>query len=1175
MATLSELLSQLNEDNYVRGRQFERICKWYLQNDPRYKLQLETVWLWSEWPEGWGPDTGIDLVAETHGGKLWAIQAKAYALEYHITKADIDTFLSESSRRVFSYRLLIATTDFVGRHAQRTLRGQEKPVGRVLLSDLSRAEIEWPASPECLIGAVHAKKRPRPHQEQAISDVLEGLTKHDRGQLVMASGTGKTLVSLWIAERLRSQRTLVLVPSLSLMAQTIREWTLNTSRDFEFLPVCSDDTVRGEDHIMSSTSELGLPATTNPEDLAKFLGRDSPTVVFVTYQSSPVVAEAVSRHWIAPFDLAISDEAHRCAGRTQGYFATILDADAIPARKRLFMTATPRYFTDRVREEAEEVECEIASMDDEAMFGPLLHKLSFAEAVAQNLLSDYQVVIIAVDNPTYLDYTEHGTIVTFDGEHTTDARILGSQLGLIKAMRSHGLRRVVSFHSRIKRAKVFSDRLPDVVRWVREDLRPEGKVWSEHVSGKMPAGQRTGILNRLADLAEDERGLVANARCLGEGVDVPALDGIAFVDPRGSQLDIVQAVGRVMRRSPEKEIGTIVLPVFIAPEKDPETALNTSAFKSVWRVLKALRAHDDVLGETLDNLRRQLGEHSGTSEVILPEKLVFDLPVTVDESFAKALRLKAVEQSTATWEFSYGLLTKYVLQHGHSRVPSTCRTENGYSLGSWVQTQRKAYRKGDLTRDRRILLEQLPLWTWGLNRAKWKAGCQYLKDFVELEGHSRVPWGYVTATGYKLGVWVNNQRTAYRAGRLSAKRRKGLESIEGWTWGTESTAKRATITEYLSRLREYVRREGHSLVPVDFVDDDGSGLGRWVARQRREYANGRLSLGRRLRLLQVPGWTWNDSGLRWEEGLELLRDYVIREGHAHVSRDYTTPDGSRLGRWLSIELGALLLGDMSDERLCPLKDILRGRSDRDWEKGLTWLRWWFQIAGHVQIPTEYVTPHGGFPVGMWVRRRQRDYVSEVLLAHQREMLDRFLGWTETCLALAERWRGRAWVGEHRAPGWVKGFKLLRRYADREGHTFVPKHYTTCDGYLLGRWVSIQRSPDSKRRLSPQKRRMLEKLPAWVWNASELPFLYEDESKAEGFACLRDYVAREGNALVPKSYVTGGRYRLGAWVQWHRSEYIGGGLPPRVIWLLEQFPGWTWHVRPPVLSQTHDINEGKK
>ena len=651
---LTSLLESLDADAKRRGDQFEAICCWFLLNDPIYRAQLKKVWLWKKWPKRWGPDAGIDIVAQGNDGQMWAIQCKAYSPSYSVKKADVDSFLSESNREVFSYRLLMATTDKIGGTAQKVMRAQEKPVGQLLLSDLRAAEVCWPTTSSDLVSSPIQSKTRLPHQRFAIKDVLSKFREgYDRGQLIMACGTGKTLASLWIHEDLESKRTLVLVPSLSLLKQTISEWLANAAEPFEFLPVCSDETVADKDAVVAHVADLGFPVTSSAAEVASFLRRRTPRVVFSTYQSSAIVAEALQD---APcLDLVLADEAHRCAGKVSSVFAHVLDGMQIRAKKRLYMTATPRHYTGRAKKIANHHDHELASMDDVELFGPVFHRLSFSHAIDRGLLSNYRVFVIGVDEERYKNEVESGTIVTHDGETITDARTLAAQIGLVRAICEYDLRRILTFHSRVKTAQQFAQSLPAVVNWMPSEDRPIGRVWAEHVSGSMSASDRNVRLDQLRQVGSQERGVISNARCLSEGVDVPSLDGVAFIDPKRSAVDITQAVGRAIRKSVGKKSGTIVIPVFVDSSQGAVDALEDSSFDTVWSVLRALREHDDTIAEKLDLLRVEIGK-SDTTKIGLPDSLIIKLPRRVGKAFAQAFRVRLVEETSDSWHQWFGLL---------------------------------------------------------------------------------------------------------------------------------------------------------------------------------------------------------------------------------------------------------------------------------------------------------------------------------------------------------------------------------------------------------------------------------------------------------------------------------------------------------------------------------------
>ncbi len=380
----SNLIATFDSDSGIRGKQFEVFVKWFLVNDPDWATQVDQVWLWNEYPERWGADCGIDLVFRHKNGEIWSVQAKCYAPNYDITKHDVDKFLSESNRKGIDKCLLIATTDRIGANARQVCDAQEKKVVRFLRANFESANVDYPAT----FSALHTAKpkaRPQPfaHQAEAIAAVGTQLLKADRGQLIMACGTGKTFTTLWIKESLAAKTTLVLLPSLGLLSQTLHEWTLAANTPFEVLCVCSDATVgkRVDDETLHCVADLAFPVTSDTGEIKAFLQRSGTKVVFSTYQSSPLLAEVQTDITISPFDLVIADEAHRCAGKASSDFSTVLDATRIRATKRLFTTATPRTYSSVLKKVAGERGVEVVGMDDVAVFGEVLYSLSFGEAI--------------------------------------------------------------------------------------------------------------------------------------------------------------------------------------------------------------------------------------------------------------------------------------------------------------------------------------------------------------------------------------------------------------------------------------------------------------------------------------------------------------------------------------------------------------------------------------------------------------------------------------------------------------------------------------------------------------------------------------------------------------------------------------------------------------------------
>lgn len=917
MHPFSQLIATFSDDNKARGTQFEKLCKWYLQTDPLYAAKLEEVWLWDEWNGRWGPDCGIDLVARDTEGKIWAIQAKCYAPHNSVTKQDIDSFLSESINPKIDNRLLIATTDGLAPNAVKVIKRQNEvvPVHQSMLTNLLDASIEWPLSLDDLSTAkVKQPYTPKPYQQIAIDQVVTKLD--DRGQLIMACGTGKTLTALWIDEELNTNTTLVLLPSLLLLSKTLSEWLTHSKEHFAFLPVCSDESIGGgTDSIQFSTSELSFPVTTDSAEIAAFLKQPQKKVIFSTYQSSAKIAEAFKSANLLPIDLIIADEAHRCAGKASSDYALILDDANIPSSKRLFMTATPKIFQAHFMKKAGESGVDIVSMDDEALFGPVLHRLTFGEAILNDLLTDYRVVVVGVDHDFYKDMIDERRLVETDTDIQSDAQSLASHIGLTKAMKDYDLKRIITFHSRVKAAKDFANNLPKVIEWMPPASRPSGEVIASHVAGDMPTSKRNQSLQALGSVEENQRYVLSNARCLSEGVDVPALDGVAFIDPRQSEIDIVQAVGRAIRLSDDKELGTIVIPVFITESDDPDEVLNSSPFKKVWGVVNALRSHDEQLGEELDHLRTQLGKRGTVGK---PDKIIFDLPTKIGQSFERAIETKLLEATTSSWDFKYGLLQQYFREKGY--LPATLTKGFGsiLSLGNWVGEQRKRFVAGDLEDSRKRRLDDLGF-IWNPLDEKWEEAYLLFGKFVEQNKHCLVPSRYLVNEN-KLGSWVVRQRKLMAKGRLDEEKISRLDSL-GFIWNP-----RAENWEDGFRILEiFVEQHGHTRVPEE-LEVDGIKLHRWVSNQRWAMNDGKLSAERRARV-EALGLDTGSKNTKytsvkleklWGEGLASLKAYKEKHGDCLVPVSYKY-DGYKLGQWVVSQRRAK--GTLTEKRVQSLDDL--------------------------------------------------------------------------------------------------------------------------------------------------------------------------------------------------------------------------------------------------------------
>jgi superfamily II DNA or RNA helicase len=928
-AELEQRISALGDENSkVVGDAFEVFVEAYLAT--HQKLQAEVVWLVGRVPQGVRQQLnlpndakGIDGVFRTRTGVLVPYQVKFRSRRKYLTYTQIAPFLGLTERAtdriVFTNSNELAE-DVKNRDAMRTVRGID--FDDLTIDDL-RAISAWLRQQPLEI----KKLDPREDQNEALAKIAATLAKSDRAHIVMACGTGKTFVGLWAAEALKPKTVLVLLPSLILLQQTLDKWSRhnNWGKDFTYLCVCSDPTVAAPDEndpVRLDATDLEFRVDTNPDEVRRFIERDTPgvKVVFSTYHSSHV-------RRLAPFDVAIFDEAHKTTGLQEGLFAHSLKDENIRIRKRLFFTATPRHYDIRHRDK--EGDFHIASMDDEAIYGPRAYTLTFGSAARQGIICNYKVVISVVDGQEVNEFALKHGITLVDGA-LIGAKWVANQIAVERAVAKTGAKRAITFHSRISTARDFSDDNP---RGIRQFL-PEFSVF--HVNGEQKSSERKQIIGWFGDASE---ALITNARCLTEGIDVPLVDMVAFIDPRHSREDIAQATGRAMRKPPgsNKKVGYVVIPLFLDRRSGEtlEEALERSEFNDVADVLNAMQEQDEDLVQII----RELQEAKGRGEIFDPSRLSEKVEVLGPSIELSALRAnicaEIVKAIGISWDEMYGCLRAYKEREGHCRVPRN-HNENGFVLGTWVDNQRQLRRKNRMPPERIQRLDELGF-VWDPHETDWEEGFRYLTLYKEREGHCLVPQRH-RENGFSLGQWVSIQRT-YRDA-ISALRRQRLDDL-GFIWDPLEAA----WEEGFRHLTIYKEREGHCRVPADHKQN-GFPLGQWVSVQRT-YRDA-ISALRRQRLDGL-GFDWDPRETAWEEGFRYLTIYKKREGHCLVPRSHIE-NGFRLGRWVAIQRReADAISALRRQRLDDL-GFIWDPFETAWEEGFRYLTVYKEREGHCRVP---------------------------------------------------------------------------------------------------------------------------------------------------------------------------------------------------------------------------------
>ncbi len=940
----------------------------------------------------------------------------------------------------------------------------------------------------------------------------------------MACGTGKTLVGLWLAEAREARRILVLVPSLALLRQTLHEWLRQTNlTKVAFQCVCSDPTVkRGTDEIQTIQSDLDFEVSTQPCQVREFLDAafDGVKIVFSTYDSAHAVASALGKK--EAFDLGIFDEAHKTAGSEAARNALALDDRRLRIRKRVFFTATPRRYSRVSRDAMGDMKV-VYSMDDPAIYGNHDYVLDFAEAARRGLVCRYKVIVsVVTSEEVNAEFLREGNVKV--KSQAVRARQVANQLALREALKTHRLNKVFSFHGSVRSAESFVSCGEEGVRQHITNLH------AFHVNGQMPTADRERVMR---DFTEADKALVSNVRCLTEGIDAPAVDMVAFMSPRRSKIDIIQAVGRAMMLSPStrKVCGYVLVPLYLELHRgeSAEDAVQRSDFSEIWNVLQAMMEQDSELSDLVGHLQEIRGRKRGFVDEGFGDRVEILGPTLHLEQLRQAISTVCLERIGSLWDYMLGELKAYVEEHGTNVVRGRLATNK--ALAKWTTFQRVRYKQSCLAADRVARLESIPSWTWQPVESRWMNGYNHLKQFVDREGHALVGGDHIEGS-FNLGSWAETQRSEFkrRGEQFPSERRRLLESLPKWLWTPSDDIWR----EAYARLQKYEKQHGHCRVKKDEVYE-GFDLGSWAAIQRVLHRKQQLSTEKILRLEVINTWSWNLLNDRWERGLDALMAFARKHKHSNIPKGIRK-HGIDLRHWVNVQRRSYALGKIDSERIARLEEVPhwewspREVAARDI---LDALRRFADRHGHCRVPRDFKV--NGIVVGQWTSNQRA--------RHNRQELTR-----DRVLEL-EALRGWSW--DAREEQWQRGYEALLRFVRREKTADIPSKYVE-DGFPLSQWCQVQRSFYKAGKLNNQRTKLLESVKKWTWDP-------HGNKWEEAFCKLKAFVAKHGHPLVPNHFVFKD-YPLGVWVANQRSFHRRGNLEQSRIAKLESLKGWEWNLR---------------
>lgn len=978
---------------------------------------------------------------------------------------------------------------------------------------------------ETITGSGRTKISKRYYQVEAVAACADGLRHGGRGQLRCACGTGKTVIAQRVAELLCPHGGLVVIlcPSVALVAQTLREWA-STNKDHVALAVCSDNTV--EDSIAYSDVDFGTAVTTNVDNISTWLRRPASAgikLIVATHLSADLVGKALLAT-NKKADLLVVDEAHHSAGNAEKHTAIVHDDRFLPAVRRLYATATPRMMKKKKAFGPDGTEVELLGMDDLRTFGPVLYNYAISTAISDGFLDDYRVVVVGVTEAEALAYLRQLPNTASNAPTGAPLHMAVAQVALARAAKEFDLQHVLAFCRSVNAAAEFSRTMHRTLAALPADRKPSRPLYVSHVHGQMDVRQRERELERLADPPQKGWSVVANVRCLGEGVDVPAIDGELFTSTKSSIIDIVQAVGRALRTSTAGPgIATLVIPALMSADPDATDFADIDAafnegFDVLFQVVLALRESDEILGSDLDHLRSII-RNDDLRQVKPLQRLLVRLPDGYDqEEMLRQITIRTVKATTSSWWERYGQLLDFKQRYGHCDVPTTGSPGDQLNLGRWTTMNRRMYKRGQLPVACVKALNEIGF-TWDRAKAQWQRNLSVAHAFYAQEGNL-VPPTEQLVNGINLSNWVANCRLKKRQGKLTDEQISECEAA-GIVWDTDER-----LWEYpLAACQKFFAEHGHLRVPDGvFYGDRKSSLRSWLTRRRGDYRDGQLSAGQ-IAALEAAGMEWDAEGSyreeQWAQCIQPVAEFYRQHGHIDLPYDHQSSG------WLNRQRNFRRAGTLVDSKIAELDamgiDWEPSQFGELWQENWTKAKEFFDEHGHIRVPA--ITGSPTHKLYMWLNTQlQLRRAGKLLPEREQALTDIGVEW-EAPSRPEQRWQEK--------------FAELEEFGREQGHFRVP---AAGDTEKLNDWLWSQKNVFKSGKMSASRVAQFEKL-----GVDFKPRDYATERWEAGLESLRKFREEHGHLNVRVS-----DRPLYGWLRNVLNRHAQGKLPQERVQILREF-----------------------